>query len=243
MPARAQIDDQIHVESAARAEEEGRARGLQPRAVRGDEDVRLQEIFILDAEFPQARRAGFLAGLIEHLQVEAEPAARRERRGDRAEIDGMLALVVGGAPPVEAIALARELPRIEPCAPARVLAADDIPMAVGEHGDERRVLDALGHEERAVRGPGVGEYAPGEAEPLEARADLGGEIALELGLALGILAFGGNRDAAREVGEESAFVEVPLCVGNRLRPAHRRVIISRNAAGRSTQLANSTSSE
>ena len=134
----------------------------------------------------------------------------------------MLALVVGGAAAVEPVALALQLPGIEPRLPARVLAADHVAVAVGKNRDERRVFDALGDQERAVLGRRVVEDPAAEAQALEAGLHLAGEIAREVGGALRILALGGNRHAAREVGEEAALVEVPLCVGDRPVPAHRR---------------------
>src|SRR5262249_2313652 len=174
--------------------------------------------------------------------VEAELAAGGERGLDGGEVDRVLALVVRGTAAVEPVALARQLPGIEPGAPAALLAADHVAVAIGEDSNELGILDALGDQERAV-GLRIRVGLPGEAEPGEARPDLFGKVALQLGAARRVLALGGDRHAAREVGEEPALVEVPLSVGNRLVPAHRRAIISRKAAGRSTQPANRTSLE
>jgi hypothetical protein len=56
----AQVDDEVHVESAARAEEHRRLPWLQARAVGGDQHVRLQEGFVFGTELLQAWRSDFL---------------------------------------------------------------------------------------------------------------------------------------------------------------------------------------
>ena len=101
-----QVHDEIHVQRAARAEEDRRPPGREPRAVGSDEDVGRELVAVPLAHLAQAGRADLLAGLDQHLEVEAEPAARRDRRVDRGEVDRVLALVVRGAPAVEPLAFA-----------------------------------------------------------------------------------------------------------------------------------------
>src|SRR5581483_4907956 len=66
---------------------------------------------VLLAELLQAGRAHLLAGLDQHLQVEAELAARAQHRFERGKIDRVLALVVGRATTVDAIAFLPQRPR------------------------------------------------------------------------------------------------------------------------------------
>src|SRR5258706_326448 len=77
------VDGEVEVERAARAEVDGGAAGLQARAVGGDERVGFEELLVLLAEFLQAGRAHFLAGLEEDLEVETQFAARAQHRRDR----------------------------------------------------------------------------------------------------------------------------------------------------------------
>ena len=173
------------------------------------------------AHFAQARRADLLAGLDQHLEVEAEPAARLDRRVDRGEVDRVLALVVRRPPAVEPLAFGRERPRGETGAPLRFLAADHVAVPVGEDRDCRRILDALGEQERAAAGRGVVQDPAAKAEPLEARLHLAGQVARELGRPIRVLALGRDRDAAPEIGGEAAVVEVALDAPNRLVAAHQ----------------------
>src|SRR5688572_4393999 len=207
--ARAQVDSEIHIEGAARAEEDRRLARIQARSVGGDQHVRREEALVLLTDFPEARRTNFFAGLDQHLHVEAELAAYLQRGGERREVDGVLALVVGGAAAVEAIALALQRPGIEARAPAFFLAADHVAVAVGEDRDQRGVLDALGEQERSL-GDRMSQRAAAEAELFEARLHLCREVAREVRGPVRVLALGGDGDAARKIGEEAALVEVPL---------------------------------
>jgi len=135
----------------------------------------------------------------------------------------VLALVVGGAAAVEPVAVALQHPGIQAGLPARFLSADHIAVAVRQDRDQRRILDALSDEEGSMVAGRVVEDPAVKAELLETRLHLPGEIAGKLGAARGILAFGGNGDAAREVGEKPALVEVPLGMRNCAFPAHRLV--------------------
>ena len=219
----AQVDHQVHVERAARAEEHGRLAWLQARAVGGDEHVRLQEILVLGTDFPQSGGTHLLAGLDQHLEIEAQLAACLDRRRGGGKIDGVLALVVGGATAVETLAVARQLPGIESLLPALVLAPDDVAVTVREDRDEGRVLDALSEEKRPASGKRIWKQSALEPQALEAGLHFGREVALEVCGPLRVLAFGGDGDPAREVGEKSALVEVPLGMRNGVFPAHRLV--------------------
>ena len=220
VPAGAQVHHQIHVERAARAQKDGRAIGAEARPVGGDQHVRPHRLAMLRTDFAQSRRADLLAGFDQHLEVEAEPAARREHRLDRGEVDRVLPLVVGGAAAVETVAFARQLPGVESGAPLRFLAADDIAMAVGEYRDLRGIFHPLGEQERSALGQRVLEQPAAEPEPLQAGLHLRREIAREFAFAVRILALGGNRDAACQVAAEAALVEITLYALNRVLPAH-----------------------
>ena len=92
-------------------------------------------------------------------------------------------------------------------------------MPVAKHGGHIRGLDALRAKERPARFR-VRQQPAAEAQRFERRHDLGGEIALELVGALGILALGRDRDPAREVGLEAAGVEIGLGKFDGGVPAH-----------------------
>ncbi|MGY4422759.1 hypothetical protein ACVWY2_005208 [Bradyrhizobium sp. JR6.1] len=99
------------------------------------------------ADLAQIRRADLLAGLDDELGVEAElAAARLLHRAQRGHVDRMLALVVGGAAAVDAVALDRGLPRIEPVAPFADHAVDDVTMAVGQYGRPRGIFLVVGEQ-------------------------------------------------------------------------------------------------
>ena len=83
----------------------------------------------------QIRRADLLAGLDDEFGVEAEPAAARlAHRRQRRHVDAVLALVVGGAAAIDAIADHRRPPRIEIVAPFPDHAVDDVAMPVHQNG-------------------------------------------------------------------------------------------------------------
>src|SRR5262249_15646418 len=139
--------------------------------------------------------------------VEAEPPARLEHGTKCREIDGVLALVVDDAAAVIAALAFGQGPRTQALAPAGIEAADHVTMAVPEHGRKISVLGALAEQEWSAR-VGMGEHLAMHAEPLECRRHLHVEIAFQLGDAVRILAFGGDRDPAAEVTLESAAREV-----------------------------------
>ncbi len=114
MAAFAQVDREVEIESTARAQEQRRPLRVETRAVGGDQHVGGERRALALAQLAQSRRTGLLAGLEQHARVEAEMPARGEHLLERREIDRVLALVVGRAAAIPALALARELPRREP---------------------------------------------------------------------------------------------------------------------------------
>ena len=76
MAAFAQVDAQVEIQRAARAQKNRRPPGLQARAVGGDQHVGGEQLLVLLAEFPQSRRAELFARLDQHLEIETQPAAR-----------------------------------------------------------------------------------------------------------------------------------------------------------------------
>ena len=90
-------------------------------------------------ELAQADRAAFLAGLQHQLQVEAElAAALRQHRLQRGQVQRVLALVVGGAAAVPAVAFLGQRPGIEAGAPLVLQPAHGVAVAVGQDGRARR---------------------------------------------------------------------------------------------------------
>ncbi len=219
MAALAGVDRQIDRIGAAAAEIDGRPFLGEPRTVGGDQHVGAERLAVFGAQFAQARGAGLLAHLDQPLGVEAELAALGENGIESCEIDAVLAFVVGGAAAPVAPGGLVELPRVAPLLPASFEAADDVAMAVAEHGRVQRVLDALGEQERPFR-LGMGEDAAGKAERIERRLHLLVDIAGEVRAALRILALRRDRHAAREIGLEGAAVEVSLGAGDGALPAH-----------------------
>ena len=145
-----------------------------------------------------AGRTAALAGGLSH----------RQHLGQGGEVDAVLALVVGRAAPIPALALDLQRPGVQAGAPAAFLAADHVAMAVGEEGGKGRVLDPAGHQHRPAARVGVGQHLAGEAQGLQAGADLAAQVGLQ-GRAGGAgVALGAAGHAAGEVGLEAALVEV-----------------------------------
>src|SRR5258708_35147205 len=104
--------------AAAAAEEDGRPIGRKPRPVGGQEQIRLQLLAMGFAHLPQVRRTDLLAGLDDEFGVEAELAAAGLAHGTQGrEIDAVLALVVGGAAALDALAFGRGFSGVEIVAP------------------------------------------------------------------------------------------------------------------------------
>ena len=97
MAAIAQLNMHIEIESAASAQEQGRALRPEPRAVGGDQYVGPEPVAVVLAHLAQAGGAHLLARLDQVDDVEAESAADLERRVEGGEIDRVLTLIVGGA--------------------------------------------------------------------------------------------------------------------------------------------------
>ena len=106
---------------------------VEPRPVRADQRVGLERRLVGLAEVGQARRAGLLAGLDQDRRVEAERAALLEHAGQRRDVDGVLALVVGRAAAIHLLAFDHDLPRRQALPPLVLLAADHVAMTVGQH--------------------------------------------------------------------------------------------------------------
>src|ERR1700751_295241 len=95
------------------------------------------------------RRADLLPHLDQEFGVEAELAASRlADRAERCEIDRVLAFIVGGATPIDAVTDRGCLPRIEPVAPLAFHTGNYIAMALDQYGRQLCVLAMLGDEER-----------------------------------------------------------------------------------------------
>ena len=98
-------------------------------------------------------------------------AALRQHRFERGEVERVLALVVGGAAAVPAVAFLRQAPGREAGAPLLVQAADRVAMAVEQDGRAGRVLDPLGGQDGAEALQRVRMDGDGEAHAFEPGAD------------------------------------------------------------------------
>ena len=240
MPALAQLDDQVDGVAAARAEKDRRLAGRNARAVRGDQHIRLQKpILVLHAKLVQPDGADFLAHLDQDLDVEAQARAgafalgkhRRERR----DIDAVLSLVVGGAAAVDAVAFHRQHPRRKSRPPQIVEAADGVAVAIDQNGEQGGILDAFRDQERRTRR--IVEHARGETEQSEARCHLIVEITAQGAGAFRLLAGARNGDAAPQIDEELAVVEIGMRAGDRGSAAHEICPFRRYARLKSLRVA------
>src|SRR5437763_7797495 len=119
----AQLNMHIEIESAASAQEQGRALRPEPWAVGGDQYVGLEPVAVVLAHLAQAGGAHLLARLDQVDDVEAEAAAGPEHRVEGGEINRVLSLIVGGAAAIEAVAPPLQPPRGQALRPFRFEAA------------------------------------------------------------------------------------------------------------------------
>jgi len=118
----------------------------------------------------------------------------------------VLALIVDDPAPVPFVVALGELERIEVVDPAPFHAEHRVAMAVAEDGHERRILDALGDQERPLRALDLDDLA-GEPQALELGRHELSHIVVELLSARRILALGRKCDTAREHLLERARIE------------------------------------
>ena len=135
MTAVAQIDDQVDRVPAAGAQKERRLAGCDPRPVGRNQKVGAERaVLVLLAQLAQSRRADLFTHLDQEFDVEAEPAAFFKHRRERGNVDAVLALVVGGAAAVDAVALDLERPWRQSITPQIVEPADGVAVAVDQYG-------------------------------------------------------------------------------------------------------------
>ena len=221
VPAATQIDAQAEIDDAARAQEQRRPFGRDARAVGGEKEIGGEKLAMAGAKLAQARRTHFLSRLDQELGVEAEPAARAQHGGERAHIDAVLPLVVGGAATIEAFASLLEPPGRELVDPLSLQATNDVAMPVSQYRGRRTLFLPFGEEQRPST-RGVGEEAAVEPQQLQAWPHLPFEIRHERLGALRVLTLGRNGDAASEIADEAAIVEIRLGGGNSGIAAHWR---------------------
>ena len=208
--ALAQGELEVEVERAARAAEDGRPAMVEPRAVRADQGIGLERRLVGLAEIGQPGRAGLLAGLDQDGRVEAEVAALLQHAGKGCDVDRVLALVVGGAAAVHAVALDHDLPRRQALPPLLLLAADHVAMAVGQHGRLGGVLDPPRDQERAVFAARVGQHGAVVAELFQRFGHLARDVLLQRRHRILLLAGGRNRHPPLQLGQKAAVVEIFL---------------------------------
>src|SRR5215471_11311270 len=219
MSALAQIDDEIDWVAAARSEKDRRPIGRDPRAVRGNQQIRLQELMlVLGAKLAQSGGADFLSHLDQNFGVEAEAAALGDDRGECGDVDAVLSLVVGGAAAVKTRALDGQHPGRKAAPPQIVEAAYRIAVAVDQNGDRGVVLLAFRYQERRARR--VVENARREAERSEARHHLVVEITAQRTRALRLLARAGDGDPPPQIDEKFSAVEIAVCASDGGGAAH-----------------------
>jgi hypothetical protein len=193
--AGAQVHDEVKVEDASGAGGDGRDFGHDAGAVAGDQDVGGEAIGMSGDEFAQTGGAALLAGLEQQFEVETEGAGAFGENGlERGEVEGVLAFVVGGASAVPAVAFGGEGPGRKALAPLIVQAADGVAVAVGENRGAVRALEALGEQDWAEAGDGIGVDLDGEAEALEPGLDADGQVTLDVGLVGRVLGGAGDFD-------------------------------------------------
>ena len=161
-------DAEIEIERAAGAQEDRRPVRAKARAVGGDQHVRAQRRRARFAGPSQPGRTDFLAHFHQQLGVEAESPARSEHLPERGEVDRVLTLVVGRAPPVPAASVRRNLPWRAARGPLAVVPRDDVAVAVDQHRRQRRILDPLGEEHRRRARDRIVPLLAAKAEPRNA---------------------------------------------------------------------------
>ena len=229
--ALAQIDIEMDTVAAAAAEEDGRPIGRKPRPVGGQEQIRLQLLAVGLAHLPQVGRADLLAGLDDEFDVEAELAAAGLAHGAQGrEIDAVLALVVGGAAAIDALAFGRGFPGIEIVAPLAFHAVDDVAMAIGEHGRQRGILAIIRQQIRTLAARRF-DQAGGEVERGEGGLQVVDEIGAQRLAAAGVLAFGPVTDPAVELGEKRAGIEMLTYPRNRVGSCRHFLFLVRQFCG------------
>ena len=200
-----QIDHEIEMVGAAGAGGDRRDLGHHARPVAGDQHVGGQPVGVFGDELAQAGRTAFLAGFQDQLQVEAQCAAAFGQHGfQRGQVQGVLALVVGGAAAVPAVGFLGQHPGRQARAPLVLQAADGVAVAVGQDGRAVRALQPFGEQDRAEAGvPGWG----GSRRVKPMRSSQGwmarGQIALDVGLVAGVLGGAGDRHQFRKVVAEA----------------------------------------
>src|SRR5262249_17242756 len=202
-----QIHDQVDQVSTARTEVNRRPPRRYPRAVGGNQHVGLEQTgLVLVAELRKPRGADLLSHFNQKFRVEAELPALGDHRRKRANVDAVLSFIVCGSTAVEAVALDSERPGREPGSPALVHAANGIAMAVDQNGWNIRPLHAIGEKDwGALR---IFKNAGFKSQRLERGRDLLIEVTAQFKLAFGLLAGARDRDAALEIGDKFAAVEI-----------------------------------
>src|SRR5690606_8856000 len=94
------------------------------------------------------------------------------------------------------------------CAPLVVEAAHRVAVAVEQYGRTRRVLDALGGQDRPEARHWIRMDGRTEAEALHPGADGAVEVAVQLGLAPLLLSGGGDGDEPGEQGLEAGVFRI-----------------------------------
>ncbi len=220
MPAVAQIDVEMDAQAAAAAEEDGRPLRRQPRAVGGEEQIGLQLLAQALADLAQIGRADLLPGLDDEFGVEAElAAARLAHHRERRHVDAVLALVVGGAAAIDALALDGGPPGIEIVAPFAGHAVDDVAMAVGEHGRQRSILAIVGEQIRPLPARRFDQPRL-EIERSKGRLQFLDQISAQRRAGIFLLAFGAVADAAVQNFQELAGGKMLARPGDRVGSGH-----------------------
>ena len=201
------VDLEVEMEAAAGAgAERGDAR-VDARAVAGEQHVGAQLVLVGGDDLGEALGAALLAGLDDQLDVVAELAAALGQHGlQRGEVDDVLALIVGGAAAVPAVARAGQAPGVEAGLPLILQAADRVAMAVGDDG-RAGALDAFGEQDRAAALHRVGVDGAGEAELLEPGQHALVEVGVEVRAVARLLAGAADGDELAEPFLEPAAIE------------------------------------
>src|SRR5260370_16630016 len=104
---------------------------------------------MLRADGGQPRRAGLFAHLEDNLDVEAKDAAARfQNLRERSDVDGVLALVVGGTPAIPAVAFDHDLPRLAAGAPLFGVPQHDIAVTIAHPRRPPRIFAPPPHPAR-----------------------------------------------------------------------------------------------
>lgn len=111
-----------------------RDRDRLPQAVQRDENICRAGLPMTFEHYAQTRRPSLFACLNEDFRIEAQLSTDRQHRAERLDGQQVLALIVNDTAAINLVTFDRDSPGVEICPPTLRHGADDISMAIDQHG-------------------------------------------------------------------------------------------------------------